>query len=184
MPYGPNISIDEIMQTLRPFGGGPLILKDYVKSQKHYWNEACFIPSAADARAVEKVVQRFVELQGDDLNEGLVFREYVELEPLAKHSKSGMPLTLEYRIFFVDGEPVYKVEYWEEGIYLEDRLSINLFKDLGQKIKSRFFTMDVAKQLDGEWIVVELGDGQVAGLPANAEPLEFFKAIQNRIEAT
>ena len=36
---------------------------------------------------------------------GLVCREFVELEPLARHSKSGMPLTKEFRLFFLDARP-------------------------------------------------------------------------------
>src|SRR5438552_599113 len=93
------LNIDEIMSDLQCFGAGPVILKDFVKSQKHYWDEACFIPDASDRKTVERIVKRFLELQGDSINEGLVFREYVELEPLARHSKSGMPLTKEHRIF-------------------------------------------------------------------------------------
>ena len=33
-----------------------------------------------------------------------------------------------------------------------------------KNVKSNFFTIDVAKKSDGEWIVMELGDGQVSGL--------------------
>ena len=33
---------------------------------------------------------------------------------------------------------------------------------------SRFFTMDVALRTNGECIIVELGDGQVSGLPDQA----------------
>jgi hypothetical protein len=47
-----------------------------VKSRKHEWAEACYIPSAADRQQVECVVTRFLALQGDDLNKGLVFRVY------------------------------------------------------------------------------------------------------------
>ena len=68
------------------------MLKDFVKSRKHEWAEACFIPSASDRASVERVVRRFLELQDDDLSEGLVFREFVEFEPLGRHPKSGMPL--------------------------------------------------------------------------------------------
>jgi hypothetical protein len=82
-----GVDLDEMMALLQPFGSKPLILKDFVKSQKHYWREACFIPSASDREAVARIVTRFLELQGDDLNEGLVFREYVELEPLTTHSR-------------------------------------------------------------------------------------------------
>ncbi|HEV2235226.1 MAG TPA: ATP-grasp domain-containing protein, partial [Ktedonobacterales bacterium] len=70
-------SRDALRMLLAPFGDRPLIVKDYVKSRKHEWLEACFIPSATDLEGVERVVRRFLELQGDDLAGGLVFREYV-----------------------------------------------------------------------------------------------------------
>jgi hypothetical protein len=88
-----DLGIDRIMQALTSFGDVPVVVKDFVKSWKHEWAEACFIPSAADQAAVERVVGRFLRLQDDDLNEGLVFREYVEFEPVGVHPKSGMPPT-------------------------------------------------------------------------------------------
>ncbi|MEO7074485.1 MAG: ATP-grasp domain-containing protein, partial [Ktedonobacterales bacterium] len=49
------LDMDRVMAALQPFGDTPLILKDYVKSRKHEWAEACYIPSAADRQAVERV---------------------------------------------------------------------------------------------------------------------------------
>jgi hypothetical protein len=172
-----EFSLDKVMELLQPFAAKPVIVKDFVKSQKHYWLEACFISSAANRAAVEQVVQRFIELQGEDLNEGLVFREFVEFEPLATHSKSGMPLTKEFRLFVFDGEPFYAVEYWEEGEYGELRPPTEAFLELARNVKSRFFTMDIAKRKDGEWMIIELGDGQVAGLPESVEAREFYQAL-------
>lgn len=172
-----DIAIDAIMELLKPFGSRPLIVKDYVKSQKHYWHEACFIPSASDRSKVEKVVRRFLELQGETLNEGLVFREFIEFEPLATHRKSGMPLTKEFRLFVLDGKPLYVSEYWEEGDYQDLLPPLEAFQPIMGTILSRFFTMDIAKQKDGEWMIVELGDGQVAGLPPNTDVSTFYTAL-------
>lgn len=171
---------DLIMQKLFVFGNKSLILKDYVKSRKHEWNEACFIPSASDRSAVERVVNRFLELQGDDLNVGLVFREFVKLQQLTKHSKSGMPLSLEYRIFFLFGEPIFISNYWEEGEYEPLELP-STFVEIAQKVKSDFFTMDVAKKADGNWTIIEIGDAQVSGLPDNADVNEFYKSLMNSL---
>ena len=170
-------STDEIMELLRPFGSAPLVLKDYVKSRKHEWDQACFIPSASDRAAVERVVRRFLELQGDDLNEGLVFREFVEFEPLGRHPKSGMPLTKEFRLFFLDGEAVFWTSYWEEGDYAGLTPPVERFGSVAGDVRSRFFTMDVAKRQDGEWLIVELGDAQVAGLPDHADVDGFYEAL-------
>lgn len=50
-----------------------------------------------------------------------------------------------------------------------------------QRVQSRFFTMDVAKQVDGGWMIVELGDGQVAGLPDRAEVVTFYHSLAQRL---
>ena len=176
--YNPGLGMEEIMGLLRPFGSAPIIVKDFVKSRKHEWEEACYIPSASDKESVERVVRRFIELQDEDMSEGLVFRRFVELEPLVKHSKSGMPLTVEFRIFFLDGEPAYQTRYWEEGDYLGVIPPISDFLEVAGKVKSRFFTMYIAKQRDGKWVIMELGDGQVAGLPESADVKEFYSALQ------
>ncbi|HEU5198105.1 MAG TPA: ATP-grasp domain-containing protein [Ktedonobacterales bacterium] len=176
-------SIEQIMDALQPFGDKPLILKDYVKSRKHEWAEACYIPSAADRAAVERVVKRFLELQGPELNEGLVFREFVSFEPLASHAKSGMPLTKEFRIFFLDGERLLTAPYWETGAYGDLLPPADLFQEVARHVQSRFFTMDVARRVDGAWMIVELGDGQVAGLPEQADAGAFYRALAQKIAA-
>jgi hypothetical protein len=168
------------MALLHPFGDAPVIVKDYVKSQKHYWKEACFIPSARDAAAVERVVSRFIELQDGTLTGGLVFREFVELEALTSHSKSGMPLTKEFRRFFLDGTPLFTAQYWEEGEYGDALPPEQLFASVAKRVKSRFFTMDVAQRTNGEWIIMELGDAQVAGIPERVSPTDFYRTLATR----
>lgn len=174
----PEFRLEDFQNEIDTFGNKPIIIKDYVKSQKHYWNEACFIPNAADKEKVNAVITKFVELQDSDLNEGLVFREYVELEALTNHSESGMPLTKEFRVFVKNGEIMTIFKYWDEGDYQNVKPVIDEFKEVIPKIKSNFFTMDIAKKKDGKWIIVELGDGQVAGLPDNADKAEFYGKLK------
>jgi hypothetical protein len=153
-------------------------VKDYVKSQKHYWTEACFIPDASDLEHVARVVARFLELQGDDLNVGLVFREYVPLRIVATHPKSGMPLAAEFRIFWLDHEPLLVHRYWADLVELEIEVPIEELRSTAREIPSRFFTMDVAMLDDGSWIVVELGDAQVSGLPSDAVAPAFYGRLR------
>jgi hypothetical protein len=174
---GADLPMDSIMELLRCFGSKPVVVKDYVKSSKHEWHEACFIPSAADRANVEKVVQRFLQIRGDDLNEGLVFREFIEFELLGRHSKSGMPLTKEFRLFFLNGRLIFWTNYWEEGDYEGMSPPLDQLLEVAGKVQSRFFTMDVAKRRDGEWMIVELGDGQVAGLPDHADVTGFYRSL-------
>ena len=169
---------DRLTRAVSSFGHSPLVLKDYVKSRKHEWAEACFIPNASDLASVDRVVARFVELQGDALAEGLVFREFVPLRSVGRHPKSGMPLTQEYRLFFFEERCLTVAEYWESGSYRgSDVVPIDHFTALASRVSSRFFTMDVALRDDGRWIVVELGDGQVAELPARVDAVEFYRRL-------
>lgn len=178
LPYDEEFSFEELHQKLSVFDDKPLILKDYVKSRKHEWNEACFIRSASNRNKVEQIVSRFLELQGEDLNAGLVFREFIEFQPLTNHSKSGMPLTKEFRLFFLEGELIFTSEYWEEGEYEPTDLPKDYFTEIAKNVKSNFFTMDVAQKTDGSWSIIELGDGQVAGLPENADEISFYNSFQ------
>jgi len=167
---------DNIMTALSVFKGAPIILKDYVKSQKHYWNEACFIPDSADSESVRRVVAKFLELQGD-IQGGLVFREFLDLEPVGIHQASGMPMSLEFRVFVLDGKPFFTCPYWEEGDYPPGiELPLGEFSEIFRAIKSRFFAADLARTRTGQWVIVELGDGQVSGLPKSMAR-DFYRAL-------
>ncbi|WP_162902719.1 ATP-grasp domain-containing protein [Taibaiella koreensis] len=172
------IDYEQVFGAIAVFGQAPLMIKDYVKSQKHYWDTACFIPDASDREKVKTVVANFLRLQGDDLNEGIVLRAFVALKDLTIHSVSSMPLTQEYRLFFFNGQLLGCFDYWEEGTYPEaPQPPLALFETIAQTIKSNFFSMDIAQTTSGEWLIIELGDGQVAGLPGKADRYLFYNAL-------
>lgn len=162
-------------EQVEAFNGGSIIIKDWVKSQKHYWNEACYIPNSKNWKSTQKVIKRFIELQGQDLIGGLVFREFVKLEHLGNHPESGMPLTTEFRFFIYKGSVIAKMNYWDEVSYQELNPPIDKFQSIIQKANSNFFTVDIAKKVDGEWIIVEIGDGGVSGLPESQDKDSFYK---------
>jgi hypothetical protein len=175
---------DAWMRLLKPFGDAPVLVKDFVKSRKHEWAEACFIPSARDRDAVSRVARRFLALQGEDLNEGLVFREFVAFVPLAGHPRSGMPRVREFRTFVLDGQPLLEVPYWDDVDRVDAGPSLEAFTDVFARVRSRFFTADLAqRRADGQWMIVELGDAQVSGLPERADRGAFFSALRARLEA-
>lgn len=160
------------------FGNGAVIVKDFVKSEKHDWETACFVPDASDKEKLRQTIENLVRLRGKYLNEGVVIRAFVELEALTVHSKSGMPLTEEYRLFFMDGELFGIYDYWEEGEYAPEKPSVKTFEAIAQTVESRFFTMDIARQQNGEFIIIELGDGQVSGLPDRLDPDVFYSRLK------
>jgi ATP-grasp domain, R2K clade family 2 len=171
-------SIDKLIEKSKVFGQKPVVLKDYVKSEKHDWDTACFVADASDTDKLRKSLMKLVELRGIYLNEGLVVRAFIELNNLTIHSKSGMPLTEEYRLFFCNKKLVGMYDYWEEGEYKLAKPDTTAFEEIAKQIESNFFSMDIARQKNGELIIIELGDGQVSGLPDKANRNHFYEQLK------
>ncbi|MHA6533686.1 ATP-grasp domain-containing protein [Paenibacillus sp. BAC0078] len=168
---------DALFEKIRIFDNKPVIVKDYVKSRKHEWEESCFIPDASDKERVQMVIRNFIDRQGTELNSGIVIREFIQLEQLTEHPKSGMPLSKEYRLFFLRHKLIQCTEYWDEAVYQQGILKLDSFTELAMGVASQFFTMDIAKTTSGEWTVIEIGDGQVSGLPSHANLEQFYNSI-------
>lgn len=173
-----NFNIDQIYEKLSVFKGKAIILKDYVKSMKHFWNEACYIPDSSNKDEVNRVVTTFLKYLYDEPQGGLVFREFIELEPIGIHSKSKMPLTKEYRLLYLNQKLLSVFNYWDEGEYSNESQNFDKFNEIAKRINSNLFTMDIAKTKKDEWIIVELGDGQVAGFPTNADIEKIYKGFK------
>lgn len=156
---------------------GAYVVKDYVKSRKHEWYDACFIPDIEDKQNAEKVIGNFVSRQGDALVGGVVLRQFIKLKQNGFHEKSGMPLSEEYRVFVFAGRIQIVDDYWykdkqvrfsdEEKVWIESQV---------KKIKSNFATMDLARREDGSLVIMELGDGQVSGLQ-QIKTEDFYRAF-------
>lgn len=180
--YTDDISDKSIDNILKQFGNRQAIIKDYVKSRKHEWNEACYIPDCSDRNNALKVIHTFIERQGENLTGGLVLREYNTLKPIGFHNKSGICIFEEYRLFFLFGSLISVINYWSKDD-LKCSLSNNELEyicNMAKKVKSNFFTIDIARKINGNLIIIELGDGQVSGLQGfSAENFygDFFNSI-------
>ncbi len=157
-----KILFGPINRALRPFGSDAVIVKDWVKSRKHEWNEACFIPDASDKNAVKRIVDRFLEGQGESFVGGLVFRRFENLRPG------------EWRSFWFDGQ-LLSLSPNPKG---DEKPQTAPF-DLNARVcLSRFFSLDLAQKESGEWIVIEMGDGSVSGLPSLQDENEWYRALK------
>lgn len=157
---------------------GSYIVKDYVKSRKHEWYDACFIKNIADTENASKIIGNFVNRQGTDLVGGVVLRKFENLKHIGFHERSGMPLSEEYRVFMYAGKILILDDYWKEDKVL--KLSDNERKwieVIAGKIKSNFVTIDLARREDGAFIIMELGDGQVSGLQ-QIKAEDFYKGFE------
>jgi hypothetical protein len=72
--------------------------------------------------------------------------------------------------------------YWEGVTYEGGGPPIEQFTSLARKVPSPFYTMDVAKKRNGDWLVMELSDGQVAGLPDDADVEAFYRGLGERLD--
>ncbi|GII04375.1 ATP-grasp domain-containing protein [Planobispora takensis] len=137
-------------------GEGGLVVKDYVKSRKHEWLEACYAP---DPEALTRVAARFVELQGEDLTGGLVVREFEHF--------TGAQL----RVWWLDGEPVLTGPHPDSpDETTEGPGDLGGVRAAVRALGVRFVTTDLVRRADGVWRVVEVGDGQVSDWPSTADP--------------
>lgn len=159
---------------------GAFIIKDYVKSRKHEWYDACFIKDIRDKENTERVINNFINRQGSNLEGGVVLRKFESLKSIGNHKDSGMPISEEYRIFVFKGEVLIADNYWNDSGELnitEDEYT--LIESIISKIESSFITIDLARKTDGNLIIMEMGDGQVSGLQQMDE-YEFYGAFQNQ----
>jgi hypothetical protein len=164
----------EVRAALAPFGSSAVILKDFVKSQAAgYWNQACYIPDASDHGHVGRVISRFRELQGDSLVGGLVFKAYIPLQPTGA-------LAHEYRAFFV-GRQV--VGCWPRSSLARelDAPPAELMAQVAVNVPSLFASADFGVDKSGRWWLLEVGDGQVSGLPEPQAASQVFAALADHV---
>lgn len=163
---------------LEIFGDKPLVVKDFLKSRKHEWFDACYISSASDPNELKRVVTNFLDLQGDDFHGGLVFREFVKLKKIGIHSKSRMPLTNEHRYFMMGQKVLAHYPYWSEGDYDGSFPPDLIIQRIASKFKpDLFYTIDMAEKEEGGWIVIEIGDGGSCGIPENGDPKMLYQNL-------
>ncbi len=104
---------------------------------------------------------------------GVVLRRFHDLHTLGTDMR-GMPIHEEYRLFFWKGAllvstaspdasgPLAHLARWEE---------------IARRFASPFLTLDVTREHDGGWIIVESGDGGVSGLPIALAPEGFYAVL-------
>jgi len=159
----------DILQDISDFfGDKDFLMKDFVKSAKGV--PGLFkIPSGINGELLLSKVEDFVEYRGSLFNEGLVFKEFLDL----KHYGDNVN---EYRLFFYDR----KLISCSQNSNIKDEHSnpsdevFDFVEEIACKIDSNFFTIDVAEKEDGAWTIIEAGDGQVSGLSPNQNCLEYY----------
>jgi hypothetical protein len=167
--------------------GLSFVVKGETNSRKDRWDTHMF---AKNKREVINIASR---LQDDSLlsQQTIYAREYVPLRTfMIGHSQ--LPITNEFRIFIAFNEVVAKGYYWAN--YVDDLNDIGIkpnvdsipdhfIKQVIGRIgdNATFYAVDVAETQLGEWIVVEVNDGQMSGL-STIDPNVFYLRLRNICE--
>lgn len=158
---------------------GPFILKGETNSRKSHWKRDMFAETKTDAIMVAN------RLSDDSLlgQQKLYIRQY---EPLVKYMDgvNGMPVTKEFRFFVAYGQLLCGGYYWQNyvddigGAPSADEVPMEFLQDVIERVgdQSNFFTIDVGQKLNGDWIVIELNEGQQAGLSC-CDPFKLYENL-------
>jgi len=153
-----------------PENEGPYILKGETNSRKFDWNTHMFAANKKEA------IQVYLRLSSDGLvgQQNIYIRKY---EPLVKllDGFGGLPISEEYRFFILDRQVLSGGFYWSS--HTDDLTTIPSPASVPQEFLEqvidrigfnvRFVVVDIARKVDGTWMVVELNDAQQSGLSDN-----------------
>ena len=157
----------------RKLGDGPFVLKDHIKSAKHLWHEACFVPKGAGREQFESIAGALRNEQGKSFNRGFVVKRYVPLRSRGPGPRE-YPMCEEYRLFFWRRKLLIASHYHDRPANPVDWTP---FEGLGERFASDFFTMDVAQTEGGAWVIVDMGAGECSSLPPGLPASAFYRRL-------
>ncbi len=153
---------------------GPFVLKGQTNSRKEHWNTHMFAKDRVEAFAVADrlMMDGFIGHGGQDV----YVRQYVPLVTYG-HGLNGLPVTEEHRFFVCRGKILSSGYYWAswgDTIHESDPtwappspsdVPKEFLREVITRVgrKSDFYAVDVARTQAGNWMVVELNEGQMSG---------------------
>ena len=145
------------------------MVKDYVKSVKGH-NFPAFFEIPIKPEEMNRCISEFIELRGNLFTGGMVLKEYVELKKYGDTSN-------EYRAFYLRTEllSLSRNSNQADSCPLPPQEFTNKFKTL----QSQYYTVDFAELVDGTWIVLETGDGQVSGLSPSQWEFKYYDDMRS-----
>ena len=160
-------NIEEFVSTVKLTGYGQAVIKDWVKSEKDYWDTAMYIPDTDDTDAVRSVVETFRQLRGTLFDTGFVVRRYETYEEN------------EIRTWWVNGKCVLHSPHPDSSLF-EYAFDSSSYEPLVESVGSPFCTVDFVKHND-DWRIIEMGDGQVSGYHEGISATKFAAWVLGEI---
>lgn len=176
---------------------GPFVVKGLTNSRKHNWNTKMYSPNKTELGTI------ISNLFDDSLinQQGICIRKYEKLQEITT-GINDLPITIELRVFVYNDTIIADSFYWSS--YINETMNklgflpnLTHFSECGEtapfillnnviKTLSKekdcpsFYVIDIAKKEDGEWMVIELNDGQMSGLSCIDEDV-FYNNLKRKI---
>lgn len=163
---------------------GRYIVKGTTNSKKEQWNTMMFAASKSDAIRIAYDLSKDGHLGHQDP----IFREYIPLKTY-EIGLNEQPFTEEYRCFYYKDKLLCCGYYWSQAEKAEiynQSIPTDLIP-FANKIASiasqycNFYVLDIAKTESGEWILVEVNDGQMSGL-SMCNPHQLYSNLRNELK--
>lgn len=164
---------------------GKFVVKGRTNSKKFQWNKMMFANSRKEA------IEIGCSLLNDDFisQQGIIIRKYCPLETF-ETGINGLRFTNEWRLFFFKNELIDYGYYWEIAYNIKNKEelppeAIMFAKKIASILSNKinFFSIDIARKEDGDWVLVEANDGQQSGLSC-IEPSSFYNNLKLAIVKT
>lgn len=162
-----------------PKDGGPFVLKGCTNSRKHNWNTHMYAENFKEAIAVAS------RLKTDSLigEQDVLIREFVKLRVL-EEGINGLPFSNEWRFFFLGEEMLANGFYWaiSEHTGTLTEKGLRFAHEVASLVAPRvpFFCIDIAETENGDWVLIEVNDGQMSGL-SGCDPMDLYSNLTSAL---
>lgn len=159
---GEKVSLEEVKNSFDKF-----MVKDFVKSVKGT-SFPKYFDKTVTREEFEKQMDMFYKYRGGLYTGGICIKEYLTLKKYGNH-------TNEYRVFYMGGQAATISRNSGQHIHtpMPPQKLIEKYADLS----SPYYTIDYAELENGEWKILEAGDGQVSGLSDHQDYTAYFRSL-------
>jgi hypothetical protein len=164
-PESAVVSSIEELSTVRQRLPFPVFVKGAIKSNKDEGWEACVANNDSELELIAKnLLGRQRRSRGR-----IIVRRLVKFRTLSV-DQQGFPIGREYRAFVYRDQLLAIAFYWDEYRDSEDLTDVDksaiatLLVEASRRVGTPYVALDVGQLEDGRWTVIEVSDGQFAGL--------------------
>jgi hypothetical protein len=162
-----EITLENITNALSQLNSNLIFLKDFVKSAKE--SSDFVLLESKDPKTWFAIIENFIKYRGKLFNKGIVLKEWLDVK---KYNQSQVN---EWRCVFMNKRLVSMSQ--NSNLNNASKPGISWLFLIASTIPSNFLTIDIIETNEGNWSIVETGDGQVSGLSPNQNILVYYSKI-------